>query len=311
MKESKLCIVVGVLLVMSLISSVSLMGANSAFAQEATTVIKPQAIDYFVSEHRIKVSAEIKDEAGVKVARCYFRAAGQADYVFVPMESVKENLYEGILPKPSKETQRLEYILLAVNQKGQIVKTEVFKSEKNDEKEVPPWQQVVSEGDIKVSTELAKAPEKLSGFNDSVSLDVVESSGRFGTSAGIYSLLTASSGGMSTAAVAGIAAGVVAGGVAIGAAVGSGDDDDEDTNIKITPSDPQTILYGETRDFSVTGGKSPYTWTENVTTNSDSTKATFNSAEVGTGTATITVRDSQGNSASVTVEVKPNVNVTF
>jgi len=299
---------------MALISPVSFMGQNAVFAQEAkaaSTVIKPQTFDYFVSEHRIRVQAEITDEAGVKVARTYFRAVGEADYVFVPMQSLKDNIYEAVIPKPSKDTQTLEYIILAVNQKGQIVKTEVFKVKKDDGKEVPEWQKAVSEeGEIKVSTELAKAPEKLPGFNDSVSLDVVESSGRFGTAAGIYSLITTSSGGLSTAAVAGIAAGVVAGGVAIGAAA-SDDDDDEDNNIKITPSDPQTLLYGETREFAVSGGKIPYTWSENVTPYSDNTKATFNSAEAGTGTATVTVRDSQGNSASVTVEVKPNVNVSF
>jgi hypothetical protein len=243
------------------------LNSGSAPAQEPKTKIKHTPLSFFVSENRIKISADVTDEAGVKVVRCYFRAAGQADYVFVRMESVKEDRYEGILPKPRKDTQTLEYILLAVNQKDRVVKTEAFRVEKKDGKEVPEWQKVVSEGEIRVSTELAKAPETLPGFKDSISLDVVESAGRFGTAVGIYLLIDTGGGsaaataeetirrfqeanrviaaeksatglstsaglststGLSTKAIVAIAAGVVAGGGTLVAVVGNSGGDDKD-----------------------------------------------------------------------------------
>ncbi|OQX03532.1 MAG: hypothetical protein BWK80_55450, partial [Desulfobacteraceae bacterium IS3] len=231
------------------------LNAGSAPAQESKTKIKHIPLSYFVSENRIKIAADVTDEAGVKIVRCYFRAAGQADYVFVRMESVKEDRYEGILPKPRKDTQMLEYIFLAVNQKDQVVKTETFRVEKKDEKEVPEWQKVTSEGEIRVST----APETLPGFKDSVTLDAVESAGRFGTAVGIYLLLDTGGGGsgaaaeekiqrfqeankaisaeksaaagLSTKAIVAIAAGVALGGGTVVAVAGNsgGGDDDEDT----------------------------------------------------------------------------------
>jgi hypothetical protein len=256
MNKFNLCIVVSLLLaaVISDVLSVDI----SAFAQEskaASTVIKHKAIDYFVSGHRIRLEAEITDPAGVKLARCYFRAAGLADYVFVGMKHVNGDTYEAVLPKPSISTELFEYLFLAVNQNGEIVKTQVFRIRKNDDKEVPVWQQAVSEGKIKVSTELTQAPRTVSGFTDSITLDVVESAGRFGAAGGVYLLIdsgggssaadglySASAEGLSTTAVAGITAGVVAGGVAIGAAVGSGGGDGGDTTKPDVQSTPELNL---------------------------------------------------------------------
>jgi len=310
------------------------LNAGSAPAQEHKTKIKHTPFSFFVSENRIKVAADVTDEAGVKIVRCYFRAAGQADYVFVRMESVKEDRYEGILPKPRKDTQMLEYILLAVNQKDQVVKTEVFRVEKKDEKEVPEWQKVVLEGEIKVSTELAKAPETLPGFKDSIVLDVVESAGRFGAAAGIYTLLqsggtsgtaaattaatTTSTGGLSGATIAGIAAAaaVVGGGVAI-----ANNDDGDDDNLTLEVLDSPPFYCGESIRFSALKGKEPYIFS---VSNSDVSleDKKDGTAEIGTNrlfnaegkcpdTVEIKVTDADGHSRQVTVTIQPNVNITL
>jgi hypothetical protein len=97
------------------------------------------------------------------------------------------------------------------------------------------------EGEIQVSTELAEAPEEVSGFSDSIGTDVVESNARFGVVAGgIYGASAAGAGagagaaaaagagaatgaaGLSTTAIVGIGAGVAAGVGGIAAAAGGG-----------------------------------------------------------------------------------------
>ena len=221
------------------------VNAGSVLAKEAikaTTKIKHKPIKYFVSEKRIKIEAKVTDKEGVNLVRCYFRAAEQADYVFVAMNAAS-SLYQGILPAPSKDTEMLEYLFLVVNGKNQVVKTQTFKINKKDKEKVPAWQQVSAEGDIHVSTELAQAPETLQGFTDSIVMDVVESSARFGTVAGgIYlaskaggvsgaaaasttaGTVTASAG-LSTAAIIGIGVAVAAGGAAAAGGGGGGGDD--------------------------------------------------------------------------------------
>jgi hypothetical protein len=179
----------------------------------STTAIKHKSIQYFVPGKRIKIDAEVTDKEVIKLVRCYFRAAGEAGYVFVPMEVRKEGAFESILPAPGKTTQTLEYLFLVVNEKNQVVRSQVFTVDKKDDDKTPAWQQVASEGDIHVSTELANAPAIPPGFSDSVVLDVVESSARFGlVSEGIYmaSEITAAGGTAGTAS-AGTAGGAVSG----------------------------------------------------------------------------------------------------
>ena len=195
------------------------VNAGAVLAKEeikATTKIKHKPIKYFVSEKRIKIEAKVTDKEGVNLVRCYFRAAEQADYVFVAMNAAG-SLYEGILPAPSKDTEMLEYLFLVVNGKNQVVKTQTFTINQKDKEKVPAWQQVSAEGDIHVSTELAQAPETLQGFTDSIVMDVVESSARFGTVAGgIY--LASKAGGVSGAAAASTTAGTVTAGAGLSTA---------------------------------------------------------------------------------------------
>lgn len=212
-------------------------GIAAAAEPIATTAIKHKPIQYFVPDNRIKINAEVTDKEVIKLVRCYFRAAGEAGYVFVTMQAGKEGVFESILPSPSKTTQTLEYLFLVVNEKNQVVRSQIFTVDKRDDDTAPAWQQVASKGDIHVSTELANARATLPGFSDSIALDVVESSARFGLVAeGIYMAsqfsaaaggatgTTAAAGGATGAAAAATSGGVVAAsaGISTIAAVGIG-----------------------------------------------------------------------------------------
>lgn len=191
-------------------------------AEGAGTKIKHKAIKYFVPGHRIEVKATFKDDAGVELGRVYFRAQGQADYVFVDMEktgTVSE--YRGILPAPSDTTEAIEYLLLVVNGSQAVVRSQVFVARREEGKKVPAWQQVSKEGDILVKTELAEAPEELAGFTDSISMDVVESAARFGmVAAGIYTVeQIAGAGGAAAGATSGGTVAAGAGGISTTALV--------------------------------------------------------------------------------------------
>ena len=224
--------------------------ATTAIA--ATTQMKHTPPDYFVADQRIQLEANVTDDQGVKLVRCYFKAAGEADLVFVPMNTAGKNQYSGILPAPSAATTQIEYLFLAVNQANQVVRSQNFTMYKDANKKTPAWQNIPKEGDIRVSIELDQAPAQLMGFSDNVTIDVVESSARFGVVALLYhaatdsssesavaaansstgatsgGTITAGSAGWSTAAIVGVGVGVAA--VAGGTAIALSNDSDDDDN---------------------------------------------------------------------------------
>ncbi|MDO9264616.1 MAG: hypothetical protein Q7U02_11665 [Desulfosalsimonadaceae bacterium] len=252
----------------------------AATAIAATTQMKHTPPDYFVADQRIQLETKVTDDQGVKLVRCYFKAAGEADLVFVPMNAIGKNQYAGILPAPSAATNQIEYLFLAVNQANQVVRSQNFSLYQDANKKTPAWQNIPKEGEIRVSIELDQAPTQLMGFSDNVTIDVVESGARFGVVALLYhtatdsssesavaaansstgatsgGTITAGSAGWSTAAIVGVGVGVaaVAGGTAI-ALSNDSDDDDGDGGGGGEPEalTPTTILgrwdfEGERRD---------------------------------------------------------------
>jgi hypothetical protein len=146
-------------------------------------------VRFFIAGFRIKVNAQVSDEAGINIVRCYFRAKGEADYVFVDMPLAAGNEYAGVLPAPSSTTQAIEYILLAVNNGRVVVRSQTFTVYKTEGTTPPEWQNVNANTQITVKTELAQAPQVVQGFTDDIVSDVVESAFRFGYVAeGIYIL---------------------------------------------------------------------------------------------------------------------------
>ncbi len=198
------------------------MTMNGSMGYAATPAIKMKhdILEYFVPEKRIMVQAEVTQGAAeVKLMRCYFRSTEYADYTFVEMKPEKGGVYKGILPAPSKETQMIEYLFLAADKNNQPVKTQLF-GVKQANRETPAWQQVSAAGNIQVSTELTQAPASVSGFSDSVSMNVVESSTRFGVVAG---------GGFSLYTVLGVGAAALAAGGLLATGGGGGGDPILDT----------------------------------------------------------------------------------
>lgn len=205
-------------------SEAAAAGRRSERVAKAKTAFEHKALKHFVAGHRIHVEATITDPRKITLARLYFRAAGQENFMFVAMTEGKKNTFSGILPAPSAETSGIDYLILTVNGYNQVVKTQVFKTERRDSRRIPDWQKVSEAGQLVVSTELAeaKAPE---GFTDSITSDVVESALRFGYVAGLYSMAemaaaggTAGVAGGTTGAAAGGGAGATAGGTTGGAA---------------------------------------------------------------------------------------------
>ncbi len=253
-------------------------GLGDAVAATPATQISHEPVSYFVPGSRIRVEAAVTDKAGVKLVRCYFKTKEQANFVFVGLSDIGHGLYQGILPAPSKNTQAIIYLFLAVAS-GQPVKTGEFRMMKGGSPRVPDWQQVSAEGDIRVSMELPEMTEPPEGFNDSIVMDVVESSARFGVVAGLYAgIQSATAGaavgasaatgttattattataagaagtgaGLSTAAIVGISLGgaaAVGGGVLL---LDSSDDSSGSSRPTVTSSPPSAIAPGES--FSI------------------------------------------------------------
>jgi hypothetical protein len=220
-------------------------------ADAATTEMAHTQPDYFVPDHRIRLEAQVEDSEGVKLVRCYFKAAGEADLVFVPMRAIGSDKYIGVLPAPSGTTDQIEYLFLSVNNAKKVVRTQTFTMTKDVNQAPPAWQES-AKGEIKVSMELDKVPTELRGFSDNVTIDAVESGARFGVVALLYhnistttvsssttatgatsgGTITAGTAGWSTAAIVGVGVGAAAvvGGIAAasGGGGGSGGSDAEE-----------------------------------------------------------------------------------
>ena len=89
----------------------------------AQTRFDHSAPGYLVPEKRVQVAANVTDPKGVKLARVYFKTPAQADYVFVPMSVTRGNSYVATIPAVNASAPSLQYVLLAVNNAGEVSKT--------------------------------------------------------------------------------------------------------------------------------------------------------------------------------------------
>jgi hypothetical protein len=194
--------------------SASFSSVFAAKQMKPTTKVVHKPIKHFVPERRIRLEAKVTDKSGVRIVRCYFRALDQADYVFVEMMATEKDMFESILPAPSMDTETIVYLFLVVNAQNQVVKTQTFEVHKKDDDKVPAWQQVSSAGDITLSTELTYVTKAPSGFTDSIVMDVVKPSARFGFVAeGLYG--TSRSTAVAIGYLSGTAAKATSGGIAL------------------------------------------------------------------------------------------------
>jgi len=190
--------------------SMIIQATGAGTLRAADTAMKHTPPDYFVSEHRMQLDVDVRDPGGINLVRLYFKAAGEADLVFVPMSPAGSNKYAGILPAPSATTAQIEYLFLAVNAANQVVRSQTFYIYKDDAQKKPAWQDIPKDGEIRVSMELDKAPTELRGFSDNVAIDVVESGVRFGVVALLYDASQTGSGaGLSGSAASATSAGSI------------------------------------------------------------------------------------------------------
>lgn len=152
-------------------------GPSPAAEPEAVTVGADTRVEFsppahFVPGRRIRVEAEVADDAGIRLVRCYFRAAGAGPFVFVAMEHDRRNRFEGVLPAPAEETGGIELIVLTLNADNRVFRTDPVLVPRSPRDKIPPWQEVSGKKPILVSTETGPAVPP-AGFTDAV---VAESS---------------------------------------------------------------------------------------------------------------------------------------
>ena len=199
------------------------------------------------SGERIDIAAGIAAEtpgeaAEVELARLYFKAWNEANFLFVPMTR-DGGAWIGTLPAPAAGVEAVEYLILAKRRPEGVYKTETFRIEVSDGDRVADYADRID-----VYSELESAPETVAGFTDNIALDVVESAARYGAVAGLSGQAGTGATAVSGAGASGGTAGAGAGaggafggvgavgiGAGVAAAVGVGvavtdDDDDEEPN---------------------------------------------------------------------------------
>ncbi len=141
--------------------------AGYAGAEDADTKIEHEPVEAAPSGVRVELAARIRDAAGVGVARVYFKAADEANYLFVRMQGSGED-YAATLPAPSVGVGTIEYLILVRNRSGMVYKTQVHAVEIEDGEEA-----IAAVGNrIQVFTELDERPDAVHGFTDNIVLDV-------------------------------------------------------------------------------------------------------------------------------------------
>lgn len=246
------CLVV--LLTVSLILPVNLASAAEGAVQ---TKMKHESPDTFVPGFRIILEAKISDEAGIKEARCYFKAKDSAEFIFVDMQKADGGL-EAILPAPDLGVRAVNYFFLSLNGKNKVARSQVFeiveqdtdsakdlkeaeqakakgkdidldnvkdrlmeKLEKEQKAKLKKHQTVKKDGTIKAKTDASEPPAKVKGFRDKIEVVAVAPALQYSMMKEGTATVTATSGGIGAGAViAGLA--VIAGGAALAGGGGGG-----------------------------------------------------------------------------------------
>lgn len=198
----------------------------SAVAASATTKIKHKSPKEYIPGFRINLDAEIKDDVGVLLARCYFKTKQDKNFAFVDMLPNADRDYRATLPAPWVNSEAIDYVFVVVNEEKKVVRSQIFIIKEKETEEaaawkepgevkelrldvaqeviedyevlrkkliseyqdkLPEWQEARAKGQIDVKTELEKSAEQLEGFYDNVVVTEAPASMRYGMLAeGIY-----------------------------------------------------------------------------------------------------------------------------
>ncbi len=165
---------------------VTLIGIHTAIAGIfPDTTITSETITTYSQGRRLKIQAQVVDTEGVLEARCYFRSDKDAQFFYTPMRRQQGSLFTCTLPAFSKDTRRLEYFFLSVNNRKQAIRSQTFTAlpaRDNDAQMSPP----VS-AELSVYSELPQIDLNNTGITDSrVRFSFTPDSRLFGLRAGVY-----------------------------------------------------------------------------------------------------------------------------
>jgi len=134
----------------------------SAVAASAIMKVKHKAPKHYIPGFRINLDAEIADETGVLLSRCYFKTKKEKDFIFVDMESMADGQqappssskirewlksspstpsqhYKVTLPAPWVQSEAVEYVFVVVNKEKKVVRSQVFTMKEKKTKEASLW----------------------------------------------------------------------------------------------------------------------------------------------------------------------------
>jgi hypothetical protein len=117
---------------------------------KATTQIKHESPAYYIPGFRIILDADIKDEAGLLVARCYFKTKKDKNFVFVDMLPKGNPGYQATLPAPWVNSESIEYVLVAVSKDKKVVRTQVFTMPEKETKQAVAWREASEVKEIRL-----------------------------------------------------------------------------------------------------------------------------------------------------------------
>jgi hypothetical protein len=191
-------------------------------AAESPTKIQHKPPEDYVPGFRINLDAQIKDDSGLMVSRCYFKAKEAKNFVFVEMVPKGNPTYLASLPAPWVNSEEIQYVIVAVNKQKQVTRSEVFTIKERETKEaatwkepsevkeldlelsdeavaeyegtkkelkqkyaatLPPWQKGAAAGTMITWTELPTAAKRLPGFYDDVKINEVPPEQKYGLKA--------------------------------------------------------------------------------------------------------------------------------
>lgn len=177
--------------------------AISSFAEEAAKNIEfvHEPVTEAKAGERVRLRIRVNKADHFDIARLYFKSNITDDYNFVVADSLGSYSYIAELPAATEQISEIKYLFLFKSKAGEIIKTQVFEYKISGLSAIP-----ASKSPIQVYSELDKAPKKIEGFDDNITIDIAESSAKFGVVAGLAELFNSGAAGATSAAGTGAGA---------------------------------------------------------------------------------------------------------
>ncbi|MFK7733191.1 MAG: hypothetical protein AB8B48_16345 [Pseudomonadales bacterium] len=123
---------------------------SSITAQTAMTHNNPTNTS---SGQRIPLQVDVSGDEDINIVRSYFKSTDGSRYFFVPMQKLGEPVFKGLLPAPSLGTKQIEYFFLASTASREIVKSQSFYLDVENDKEAMSRSQIRDAKDVRIDLE--------------------------------------------------------------------------------------------------------------------------------------------------------------